>query len=655
MQVDSPEERAARLAQLRQQRLAQPQLPIRPPNASHTAHYAQSIQKDRENSSSVIESGPLQAGSRPSPLRPRPQKLYEVFIRWLYRTWLLGATIGLTYLLIKIQSVLDHVHMQASIWRSGVRWLELTWLAPVPLAIFLWLGWFIFAEAVRARPEPVAIPSVFQRSGLFAFAPTRRPVRLIFRFVTRGDNIDVLRDSVIAVHNAFTRYPYPAGPYFIEIISECAINLKMGVDPHTRIYVVPPGYVTPNRSRFKARALTYLQNESQKYSPTQAEDWYIYLDEESLVDEHMLAGLYRFVSRAIEFEARKQKDGQKDHHQGLIGQGAILYQGGNWFFRGADALRTADDLGRFRLQYALGRPMFGIHGSFIVVRGLDDKQLSFDVGKANSITEDAAWALRAWAQGYRFAWVDGYLHEQPPQRVKDFVRQRSRWLSGIRAVLRDKQVPFMYRLCLGIFTVLWQLAFLPLLVALVALFVHASPFRWMRIPADFAWATFTLAYLQGIDVQAKSPHPFLKKGRVEAFLKRAISWPLVLCSFWFALLEALGVLYSLQSKQGFFVISKPSLAREENGHKMSLPAPARAEPFLPGLAAPWQQQLSPTLSEDAYAIRGSSIAQYRLPAQKAPGQSLLRRQDPRAREEKKNNVIPASFEEIWSGGGGRGQ
>ena len=54
--------------------------------------------------------------------------------------------------------------------------------------------------------------------------------------------------------------------------------------------------------------------------------------------------------------------------------------------------------------------------------------------------------------------VDGYLHEQPPQRVKDFVRQRSRWLSGIRAVLRDRKIPFGYRLCLGIFTGLWQIA-----------------------------------------------------------------------------------------------------------------------------------------------------------------------------------------------------
>ena len=41
-----------------------------------------------------------------------------------------------------------------------------------------------------------------------------------------------------------------------------------------------------------------------------------------------------------------------------------------------------------------------------------------------------------------------------------------------------------------------------------------------------------------------------------------LCWPLVLCSVWYTLLEAWGVLYSLKPKQGFFVIQKPRLAKE---------------------------------------------------------------------------------------------
>jgi beta-1,4-mannosyltransferase len=483
--------------------------------------------------------------------------VWVALLPWFYRSFLICATGILTFLLLRLQGVLDNIPTQPSIWRTAVQWAELAWLAPVPLAIILWLGWFIFAEAVRPNPKPISLPFITTIAGPPAF-PSTQPVRLVFRFVTRGDNIDVLRDSVVAVHQAFIRYPQASGPYQIEIVSECPISLNLGVGITTNIYVVPPAYATPNQSRFKARALTYLQ----ECVRPELEDWYIYLDEESLIDEKLLAGLYCFVQRSIEREARVKRSKKKRHSPGLIGQGAILYQGGNWFFRGADALRTADDLGRFRLQYALGKPLFGVHGSYIVIRGVDDACLSFDVGYANSITEDAAWALRAWAQGYRFAWVDGYLHEQPPQRVKDFVGQRSRWLSGIRSVTRDKKIPFAYRFCLGIFTVLWQIAFLPFLIAVVALFVHASPFYWMRLPADFAWATFILAYLHGIDMQAKHSHPFLKKGKLELAWKRVVSWLLVFCSIWYSMLEAAGVIYSLRPKQGFFVIHKPSLAAE---------------------------------------------------------------------------------------------
>jgi len=513
----------------------------------------------------VIGGDPLAAPAMPesSPIQ-REHRAFSLLITWLYRVWLICATALLALVLLWLQVLLDRTHFHPSTLRTIVQWAELIWLTPMPLAIILWAGWFIFAQAARPDSAFLRAPVISQKRGLLAFAPPR-PVRLVFRIVTRGDNVEVLRDSVLAVHQAFARYKQTSGPYGIEIISECPISHNLEVDNRIHIYVVPPTYVTRNYSRFKARALTYLQEQVRPRS----EDWYIYLDEESLVDEHMLAGVYRFIWRSIETEQRAQQSGKKSRSAGLIGQGAILYQGGNWFFRGADGLRTADDLGRFRVQYALGIPMFGIHGSFIVVRGIHDTQLTFDVGTANSITEDAAWALHAWALGFRFAWVDGYLHEQPPQTVKDFIRQRSRWLSGIRAVLSDRRIPFRYRCCLGIFTLFWQLAFLPFLVAVVALFVRVSPFPWMRLPADFAWATYILAYLQGIDIQSRYPHPFLKKNFFERQVKRALSWLLVLCSIWYSLLEAIGVIYSFKPKHEFFVIQKPSLATEKKKEKLA--------------------------------------------------------------------------------------
>jgi hypothetical protein len=508
----------------------------------------------------------------------------------LYRGWLLLATAVLTAALLYIQSLVGAVPPHPTLLQRGVQWAELIWLAPLPLAVALWLGWFFYADAARPDPAPVAVPW-FRRAGEAPY-----PTRLVFRFVTRGENQEVLRDAVAAVHAAFAHYPGGGGPYRIEVVSERPVDVGAAMAERradrtaegagrVAVFVVPRDFRTANSSRFKARALTYLQTAVRP----QRGDWFIYLDEESAVDTPVVAGLYRFIWRAHCEAAREQLTTPR-----LIGQGPILYQGGTWFFRGADALRTADDIGRFRLQYALGMPLFGVHGSYIVVCGEDDPDLSFDVGARNSLTEDAAWALRAWARGYRFGWVEGFLREQPPQRTWDFVRQRARWLSGIRLVLQDGLVPARYRACLGAFTVLWQFSFLPFLVTIAAVAAHIAPPVWMRLPADFAWATFVLAYLQGADLQAKraasatessaraglgvaAPRPDLRQ-QLASLGRRVASWTFALCYIWYALLEAAGVLYSLRPKKDFFVIYKPSLTSPASAQTESPAADLPAAP-----------------------------------------------------------------------------
>lgn len=473
--------------------------------------------------------------------------------RWLFRAALVGATFCLVGAVVWLQFKVGQDFSAYSRTQKAIQWAELVWLAPVPLALVLWLGWFVFAEPALPGFSDVPSLSTGEQSPSV-------PVRLVFRFVTRGDNVEVLRQSVASVRTAFAVYPHRAGPHAIEVVTEQPLDLGDDV----RVVVVPPDYQTPHRSRFKARALTYLHLQS----PPRPQDWHIYLDEESGVSAYVVAGVYEFISRAC----------RRSPSPHIIGQGAILYQGGHWFFRGADALRTADDFGRFRVQYALGVPLFGIHGSYIVTNARAAQELSFDVGYDNSITEDAAWGLRAWAKGWRFGWVKGCLHEQPPQHAYDFIRQRARWLSGIRKVLRDREVPLRYRLSLGIFGALWQISFLPFLVAAAGLIFHVIPFAWMRLPADFAWAVFVLAYGLGADTQAKystlnSDGTFQQRPRVRRVIARLIAWTMVVNYIWFALLEAASIVYSILPSQGFFVIQKPRLGL--------MSRPGEAEESLP--------------------------------------------------------------------------
>src|SRR6266487_577280 len=317
---------------------------------------------------------------------------------WFYRCRLVVSTLVVCWLLFVIQKALSPEPSVVSIWQSITSWAEVVWIIPAPVATIFWLGWFLFAQAVRSDPNPIRVPSiVIDPSDSLA----SRRARLVFRFVTRGDNVDILRASVQAVHDAFAHYPLYSGPYRVEVVSECPVNLVGVTQGRTFVYAIPKSYMTANQSRFKARALTYLQ-EQVRPDP---EDWHIYLDEESKIDAVFIAGIYQFIMQSEQKMRRP-----KQRCRGYIGQGTIIYQGGHWFFRAADAIRTADDQGRFHLQYRLGVPIFGMHGSFIVVRGTDEAHLSFDVGTRNSIAEDTAWALRAWATGFRFAWIDGYLY-----------------------------------------------------------------------------------------------------------------------------------------------------------------------------------------------------------------------------------------------------
>jgi hypothetical protein len=409
-------------------------------------------------------------------------------------------------------------------------------------------------------------------------AIARMPARLVFRFVTRGEEVKTLYASIEAARAAMRAVPAPsqrgerAAPYRIEIVSDTPLPALLA--PDCAIYVIPPGYQTAARSRFKARALTYLQESS----PAQGDEWRLYLDEESRVDASAVAGVYDFIER-VEREA--ERAGPEAPRR--IGQGAILYQGGSAFFRAADALRTGDDLGRFRLQYGVGAPVFGAHGSFLLVRAMDEPNLTFDVGASNSITEDAAWALRAWARGWRFGWIAGYVREQPPQRAMDFVKQRARWLSGVRLVTLDSTIPLARRLILTIFVALWQLSFVPLLVTVAAIATHTPPVAWMRLPADITWATFMLAYLQGLDTQSARTareHAWQGPAWIEPAWRlwaRVREWPLALGIFWYSLLEMFAVVYSVRRETGFFVIHKPQL--NPSAHETL--AKAAEEPIVP--------------------------------------------------------------------------
>jgi egghead protein (zeste-white 4 protein) len=330
----------------------------------------------------------------------------------------------------------------------------------------------------------------------------------------------------------------PLFPYVIEVVTDHANLALPPPNEDLRYIVVPKDYYTPNKSLYKARALQYAL----EHSPLPDDAWIVHLDEETQPTASGIKGTCAMIHEEEESRALR------------IGQGAILYHR-EWqehpILTLADNVRTGDDFARFHFEHRLGVTIFGLHGSYIVVRNDVEKSIGFDFGPQGSITEDAFWALVAMGRGYRCRWVDGYLEEQSTHSVGDFVRQRRRWYQGLAKVSLYAPVKLWWRLPLGINTIMWTLAPFAMLYTIGHFFYGFSHLWWIRALANFSFASFVTLYVMGLRAN-------LDEHGVQRWFERA-GWyiaQIVLFPF-FTLLEAVGVLAAIfRPVAGFHVVKK---------------------------------------------------------------------------------------------------
>jgi egghead protein (zeste-white 4 protein) len=247
--------------------------------------------------------------------------------------------------------------------------------------------------------------------------------KLVVCYVSRGQNRDALGRAIS--HTRMTLEGLGV-PYEIETVTDEPVYM-----PEATNYVVPTEYATKNGAKYKARALHYAAEQRKP----DAKKWVLHMDEESVLSRFAVYGVHEFIQRGGMLR---------------IGQGEIKYNsyryGSNPIITAVDAVRTGDDLGRFRLQYQLlKKPIFGMHGSFFIVHSAVEKAIGFDLGGKGSITEDAYFALIAASRGVKFEWVDGYVQEQSPFNLRDLLKQRRRWIAGLRLLVLDRTIPFGQR------------------------------------------------------------------------------------------------------------------------------------------------------------------------------------------------------------------
>lgn len=437
--------------------------------------------------------------------------------RWQFVAFSQGVFICALALLYTLQGVLwtSEGTVPFSAWQQLAQLGSWAWAAPLASALFGVLGLLAYNPPPKENAHPIQ-------------------QRVVFRIVSRGQNWQALADTMRRVHEIMSLNPLFA--YDVEAVTDLDLP---DIDVSYRHLRVPDTYVTTHSARFKARALQYAIT----HSPAAASDWVMMLDEESQITVSLVNGIARAV-------AEEETSGQ---HR--IGQGTILYNRQfsiHYLLTLADMMRTGDDLGRFSCQYRLiGRTFFGMHGSFILARTSVLKSVGFDFGLKGSITEDAWWALLQMEQGKQARWVDGYVVEQSCATVKDFIKQRKRWLVGLVQVFRFAPTARRWRLPLAIGVMGWMLhpfgVFYTAFNFTTGLYVTDTA----QLLGNIVFAHYLSVYVIGLKINLDNYGPIKRWQRALAYVLVVVLLPM------FAIWEAIGALAAiLKPEMTFHVIKK---------------------------------------------------------------------------------------------------
>jgi egghead protein (zeste-white 4 protein) len=309
--------------------------------------------------------------------------------------------------------------------------------------------------------------------------------------------------------------------------------------PDLNYLIVPEGYQTRNGTLANARALNFAL----WHSPLGRFGWIVHNDEESCPTPSVIIGIASMIAEEEAGPARPR-----------IGQGMISYHR-KWeqfpLMTLSDCIRTGSDMGRLYLSMLIGAPLFGLHGSFIVIRNDVEQAVGFDIGPLGSLTEDAWWGTIAMDRGYRCRWVHGHMAEQCTQKPGDFIKQRRRWFNGLSRTALHAPARLRWRFVIGVALVSWASA--PLAWAYtIGHLIHGGYINpEIRAFANFSLAVYVVTTLVGLRFNMRE-HGITRTAQKARW---ALTW--LACLPAFSFMEAAAVIYGLvRPAKTFHVVKK---------------------------------------------------------------------------------------------------
>lgn len=195
-----------------------------------------------------------------------------------------------------------------------------------------------------------------------------------------------------------------------------------------------------------------------------------------------------------------------------------------------DWIRFVDDILIYRLFTGLlAKPLVGLHGDLLIVKGKVLKEIGFT---RKSITEDFDFAAELVKRGYKTWQSNTKVSIKSPNSLRDLIKQRGRWFKGIVAGLG--RCPLIMKLVVILRGFTFGVGLVILAVALPA--ISQLGYTWFVLPVIPSSVYYVSTYTYGA-CKAKKPH-------------------LVFLAPFMGLLESFSRLYGLIIVKDFVVIDK---------------------------------------------------------------------------------------------------
>jgi hypothetical protein len=248
-----------------------------------------------------------------------------------------------------------------------------------------------------------------------------------FQITTRGNESHVVVRGIESIARCEAHVPWK-GRIMVDVITEDpadeVVIRKAFPQPAipVRVLVVPKEYKTPRGTLLKARALHY--STEWRRSLDEERGYVVHFDSESTMEPvDYVRMLYNMI----------RADGKIK-----LAEGPILYPlewgKSNIVSRQLESNRVFDCFHCHLLME--NPPPYHLHGSNLVVEEELLMELGWDLGRSRGraiVAEDLVFGMRAFALKGKgiFGWSGAALLEQPPFKIKDSIRQRIRWVTGV--------------------------------------------------------------------------------------------------------------------------------------------------------------------------------------------------------------------------------